>query len=137
MPERGVRLIDDLAQRLGLDLAAGEARDDVERHIRIRLVGKARDLGGGELRPRLWQVQPAVAGEAGQNGVGEAEHRCAAARGNILHQGETSGSIAAHPSEIATPGQVSWARWLALPAQPEKQQDRRDQREAEPGYSIA
>ena len=69
------------------DLVAGEARDHGGGDLGIGLAGEGGDLGGGELRPALGHVEAAVAGEAGQHGVGEAEHRRLAAGRDELHWG--------------------------------------------------
>ena len=61
------------------DLAAGEWMDDLDRDLGIGPPGQPRDRVMRDLRPHVRHIEPAVAGETGENHVLEAESRSFAA----------------------------------------------------------
>ena len=72
-------------RRLG-DLAAREAADDTERRLGVAQPGEGADLPGRELRPDFRDIEPAVAGEAGQHDIAETEAWRFAAGRNITQR---------------------------------------------------
>jgi hypothetical protein len=110
------------ARRCGAELVVGEGRrregaHDAEGHL---LVCEAREGGDFVMRQGrhgLGHVEPAVAGEAGQHGVAEAEHRGLpagrdVAHGEVLH---TCRSLIRHRRNPVIPAQTA-ARpnhWMA------------------------
>jgi hypothetical protein len=69
MAEGGVGTLDDGAQRLVGDFAVDKTRNDVESDIGKRLVGESSNLGWGETRPGLGEIEATIAGKSGQYGV--------------------------------------------------------------------
>ena len=120
------------------DLAVDEARDDGEGDIGIGLAGKARDLGGGDLRPGL----RADRGRHRWRGRRAPRRR---SRGPALRRGSRRIASGCCPNEkLAQPSErgpcgarISGFRRPQLPEHPKAQQDRGDEREAEPGEGVA
>ena len=56
------------------------------RQFGIRQAGHRRDLVSGEARPGFGDIEPAVAGQAGERGPFEIKRRCVPARADIFHR---------------------------------------------------
>ncbi len=62
MPELGIGRLNDIAERRFGDFPFREAPDDVEGDVGIRPACEPGDLGRGELRPSLRQIESAIGG---------------------------------------------------------------------------
>ncbi len=69
-----------------VDLIPTEAGQDVGGQLGIAHPRIGGEVRGGELRPGLGDIEPAIGGQALENGVKEAGGGCAAAGGDITHQ---------------------------------------------------
>src|SRR3984885_5973648 len=83
MPEGAVGFAHHAGEVGVSDGVAGEKPDYVDGHLGIGPAGKARDRCALELRPRLRHVETAVAGEAREHHLGEAQARGFPACGDV------------------------------------------------------
>ena len=84
--ETAVSLAAQLQQALGRQAVTHERLHDPRRQLRIGQSAQLRDLRGGEPRPGLGHIEPAVARQPGQRDLSEIERRRAAASGDIAHR---------------------------------------------------
>ena len=87
MAELRVGLVAQALEQGGLQLIAGERADDARGELRV---GRSRP-DGRKLGPALRHVQAAIAREAREQGVGEAERCRAAAGGDVAHASDRRG----------------------------------------------
>ena len=85
VPEGGIGLCDHRRQRRPLDIAIGQRPDDPLGDVGIAAAGKAGDLTGRQRRPGLGHIKPAIAGEPGQQRIGEGEGGSLPAGGHMQH----------------------------------------------------
>ncbi|MCD6073033.1 MAG: hypothetical protein K0S42_3549 [Microvirga sp.] len=93
--EGGVGLVDHPAQCSLRNVAVDQRSEHGFRHLGIGLAGKATDRLGRQGRPAFRQIEPAVPGEAGQQGVSETERR-GFSPGRDMEQCRSPGNSAGH-----------------------------------------
>ena len=74
------------AKTAAVDLAADEGRQQADRELGIGQAAHGADLGCRELRPLARHIEAAVARQARQQRIGEAENGRLAPRAHILHR---------------------------------------------------
>ena len=86
MAEGGVGFLHRAVEDGGGNLAVDEPAEHGLGHVGVGSAGETRDLIGRERRPALGHVEPAVPGEAGEHGFGEAQRGRFAAGGDVEHR---------------------------------------------------
>ena len=81
--EAGIRACDQLTQLGRAEVVAHEWRQEPRRDLLVRRALQRREVVALEARPALGQIQPAVAGEPGEQGLLEAARRRSAARADV------------------------------------------------------
>ena len=119
--ERGIGLADQAAEGRLVEGLADEGPHDAEGQLDIGQALERGDLGLGELRPLGGQIEAAVAGEAREHDVLEAERRGIALRavaGADVTQDETPTRQPATPlgGRLRDPCGPSWSKRDASPA---------------------
>ena len=85
MPEGGIGFVDHGPQLVGRDLLAREVAQDLERHLLVGLAAQGPDLPLRQDRPFARHIEAAIAREACEKRITEAENRCFSAGRNVFH----------------------------------------------------